>query len=150
MSTTIKNFANLQTACAAKRVVCERRGRKIEMTTPCGGTAAECETVAEAWDTLINDPTFSGLDSQVRWGNSALPGYGVNSPAMMEARAIKSIEHKVTPLPELTCDEEKRRGRLMAEWLGLKRDGIYWLTEVGTKTDIGVYRLMKRLVNEGK
>jgi hypothetical protein len=27
-----------------------------------------------------------GFDSHKRWGNSATKGYGVNSPAMMEAR----------------------------------------------------------------
>lgn len=28
----------------------------------------------------------SGFDSHKRWGNSAIKGHGVNSPAMMEAR----------------------------------------------------------------
>ena len=28
-----------------------------------------------------------GFDSKKRWGNSAMKGHGVNSPAMMEARA---------------------------------------------------------------
>jgi hypothetical protein len=28
----------------------------------------------------------SGMDTHKRWGNSAMKGYGVNSPAMMEAR----------------------------------------------------------------
>lgn len=32
----------------------------------------------------------SGVDSQERWGNSAIAGVGVNSPAMMEARAKQS------------------------------------------------------------
>ncbi len=30
-----------------------------------------------------------GFDSNNRWGNSAIRGYGVNSPAMMEARKNK-------------------------------------------------------------
>lgn len=34
-----------------------------------------------------------GFDSQKRWGNSAVKGYGVNSPAMMEARS-KAIHAK--------------------------------------------------------
>lgn len=29
----------------------------------------------------------SGFDGKKRWGNSATKGHGVNSPAMMEARA---------------------------------------------------------------
>ena len=28
----------------------------------------------------------TGFDSRKRWGNSAIKGHGVNSPAMMEAR----------------------------------------------------------------
>lgn len=29
----------------------------------------------------------TGLDGKKRWGNSSMKGHGVNSPAMMEARA---------------------------------------------------------------
>ena len=41
----------------------------------------------------------NGFDSQKRWGNSAMKGHGVNSPAMMDARkkqieAIKKGGHK--------------------------------------------------------
>ncbi len=34
-----------------------------------------------------------GFDSEKRWGNSAMKGYGVNSPAMMGARS-KALEAK--------------------------------------------------------
>jgi hypothetical protein len=54
-------FEHLQRLCAGKGIVCERRGKKIELTTPSGGTTAECESVAEAFDTLRGDPTFSEL-----------------------------------------------------------------------------------------
>lgn len=54
-------FEHLQGLCAGKGIVCERRGKKIDMTTPNGGTTAECDSVAEAFDTLRGDPTFSEL-----------------------------------------------------------------------------------------
>lgn len=54
-------FEHLQGLCAGKGIVCERRGKKINMTTPDGGTTAECESLAEAFDTLRGDPTFSDL-----------------------------------------------------------------------------------------
>lgn len=57
----IDTFEHLQGLCAGKGIVCERRGKKIDMTTPDGGTTAECESVAEAFDTLRGDPTFADL-----------------------------------------------------------------------------------------
>lgn len=37
-----------------------------------------------------------GFDGKKRWGNSAMEGHGVNSPAMMEARAkLKKMAKKV-------------------------------------------------------
>lgn len=54
-------FAHLEALCEAKGIVCERRRGRIELTTPNGGTTAECESVAEALDTYRNDDTFSSL-----------------------------------------------------------------------------------------
>jgi hypothetical protein len=55
-------FEHHESLARSKGIVCERRSaRKIELTTPCGGTTAECATVAEALDTLRTDPTFSDL-----------------------------------------------------------------------------------------
>jgi hypothetical protein len=55
-------FEHLESLARSKGIICERRSvRKIELTTPCGGTTAECATVSEAFDTLRNDPTFSDL-----------------------------------------------------------------------------------------
>lgn len=54
-------FKNLESHCYARGIVCERYGRKIEMTTPDGSTTAECSTVQEGFDTLQNDSTFSSL-----------------------------------------------------------------------------------------
>jgi len=59
-------FRHLETLCAGKGIVCEKRGRKIELTTPDGGTTAECDSVAEALDTYRNDSTFSALPIQIR------------------------------------------------------------------------------------
>lgn len=54
-------YEHLEGLARAKGVNCERRGKKIELTTPGGGTTAECATVAEALDTMRNDETFSKL-----------------------------------------------------------------------------------------
>lgn len=54
-------FEHLQGLCAGKGIICERRGKKIEMTTSDGGTTAECESVAEAFQELRSDPTFADL-----------------------------------------------------------------------------------------
>lgn len=54
---------------------------------------------------------------------------------------------------QLTEAEETRRGELIAEVLGLRRnprEQDRWLTTWGTKTSIGLFRTMKRLVEEGK
>lgn len=45
-----------------------------------------------------------GLDSKKRWGNSAMKGHGVNSPAMMEAR--KGFEKKKKELTKKSNDKK--------------------------------------------
>lgn len=60
------SFASLERLCAGKRIVCERRGKKIELTTPDGSVTAECESLAEAWDTYRNDHAFCNLPIQLR------------------------------------------------------------------------------------
>lgn len=37
----------------------------------------------------------NGMDKNKRWGNSAMKGHGVNSPAMMEARKSFSKKHEL-------------------------------------------------------
>lgn len=59
-------FKHLENLCAVKGIVCERRGRKIELTTPGGGTTAECESLAEALDTYRTDPAFSTLPVRIQ------------------------------------------------------------------------------------
>lgn len=54
-------FTHLENLCRAKRIVCERYGKRIELTTPDGSVKAECATVAEALDTVQNDSTFFSL-----------------------------------------------------------------------------------------
>lgn len=58
-------FENLEKLCRGKKIVCERRGKKIELTTPCGGTTAECDSLAEAFDTYHTDPAFDKLPMHV-------------------------------------------------------------------------------------
>lgn len=49
----------------------------------------------------------------------------------------------------LTEAEEARRGALLAQMLNLKRspEKDRWLTQWGTKTDLGLYRSIKRIIN---
>jgi hypothetical protein len=49
--------------------------------------------------------------------------------------------------------EAARRGRLIAEGLNLKRDRDYpdrWQTNWGTKTDLGLFRILARLIQDGE
>lgn len=53
----------------------------------------------------------------------------------------------------LTEAEEIRRGNMLAEALHLKRDKTYpdrWLTDWGNKTSLGLFRTVKRMVEEGE
>lgn len=59
--TTRKTFERLVSACGQHGIVCNKSRGRIELTTPNGGTTAECATVREAWDTFENDTTFSSL-----------------------------------------------------------------------------------------
>ena len=54
-------FKQLEIACKQKGIVCERTGRTVELTTPDGGTTAECETVGEAVNTFFYDHVFASL-----------------------------------------------------------------------------------------
>jgi hypothetical protein len=55
---------------------------------------------------------------------------------------------------EITEQEEKRRGELMASMLRLRKLPGYseprYNTEWGTKTALGLYRVMDRIVKGGK
>lgn len=52
---------------------------------------------------------------------------------------------------EITEQEEIRRGKLVAETLRLEKDkNGHYSTTWGTKSDLGVYRVVKRLMEEGK
>lgn len=82
-------FEHLQGLCASKGIVCERRGKKIEMTTPNGGTTAECESVAEAFDTLRGDPTFSELP--IKLGKAPQPDVYVYK-FETQAKTVMTIE----------------------------------------------------------
>jgi flagellar biosynthesis/type III secretory pathway M-ring protein FliF/YscJ len=43
--------------------------------------------VGSSTKAIIKERKRQGYDSKKRWGNSGLKGHGVNSPAMMKARA---------------------------------------------------------------
>lgn len=55
--------------------------------------------------------------------------------------------------PELTETEQARRGRLIAQALGAKQDRQYpdrWRTDWGTKTDLGLFRIVERFILDGE
>lgn len=54
-------FNRLVSKCNAQGIVCERFGRRIELTTPDGGTTAVCHSVTDAWAEYHNDPAFFAL-----------------------------------------------------------------------------------------
>ena len=54
-------FEKLESMARQRGIVCERNGRKIELTTPDGGVMAECDTVADAADTIRQDTSFNRL-----------------------------------------------------------------------------------------
>ncbi len=59
---------------------------------------------------------------------------------------------RTTPEP-LTETEQVRRGDLLAEVLKLKHDRYYedrWQTTWGTKTSLGLFRMIERIVIDGE
>ncbi len=56
---------------------------------------------------VANATKDKGFDGKKRWGNSAVKGYGVNSPAMMDARN-KAIHAKAGAKKESKKDYTKR------------------------------------------
>ena len=56
-------------------------------------------------------------------------------------------------MKQITEQEEIRRGELIAEVLCLRRsprEQDRYLTAWGTKTDLGLFRTVKRIIEEGK
>ena len=57
---------------------------------------------------------------------------------------------------EITEVEERRRGELLVEVLNLKKKGtlstgdVFYDTQWGTKTALGLFRVVQRIVTEGK
>lgn len=59
-------FSHLEGLAWGRGVVCERySARRIELTTPDGGTSAVCESVAEALDIMRNDSAFCKLPLKI-------------------------------------------------------------------------------------
>lgn len=52
----------------------------------------------QAQNKAIHSKSKDGFDGKKRWGNSAMKGHGVNSPATMEARA--KVGNKKYPIHE--------------------------------------------------
>lgn len=56
-------------------------------------------------------------------------------------------------IPDLTEAQEAERGALLARVLKLKRDREHkdrWQTDWGTKTDLGLFRTVERIVIDGE
>lgn len=87
-------FEHLENLCRLRRIVCERRhSRKIELTTPDGGTTAECVSVADALNTLHSDTAFSSLPLH-------LPGTKANVDEKPAARRVREAEEFKRKLDE--------------------------------------------------
>lgn len=79
------------------------------------------------------------------------------TPRECRAKCLNYIAH-VPKTPPLTEKEEGRRGALIADALGLRKDRRatmtngkpFWKTDVGTKTNLGLFRLMERFVLDGE
>lgn len=90
-------FEHLESLCAGVGVVCERDGKKINLTVPNGSVSAECDGVRDALDTMRSDPTFSKLPILLR---REAKSYPQPSPAMdvyvykfeTQAETVKTIE----------------------------------------------------------
>lgn len=57
----------------------------------------------------------------------------------------------------LSEEEEKRRGQMVVDLLGLKAAGkfdgsgeAFYNTEVGTKTALGLFRTLERIIKDGE
>jgi len=48
----------------------------------------------------------------------------------------------------LTESEEIKRGQLLAKVLNLKKKGDFYKTDWGTKTDLGLFRVVERIVKD--
>lgn len=111
-------FSHLEALASSKRIVCERTGKRITLTTPDGGTTAECDSVAEALDTLRSDSTFADL------------------PIVL-----------AKPMTQATPEETAlaAKGEAIAKALGLRRDPEHadrYKTAWGSKTALGLARTL--------
>jgi hypothetical protein len=65
----------------------------------------------------------------------------------------KLIDKARTMIPTLTEEQEAQRGALLAEVLKLRRDREHpdrWQTTWGTKTDLGLFRIVERILIDGE
>ena len=94
-------FEHLENLCRAKGIVCERYSRnRITLTTPSGGTEAECKTVTEALDCIRHDETFCNLPVILR------------APATAEtnAQSIRTMRKAIAAtFPAIMDDTEAAR-----------------------------------------
>lgn len=60
---------------------------------------------------------------------------------------------KTQPLDGLTEAEQARRGKIIAQALHLKHDREHpdrYQTDWGTKTDLGLFRMIERIILDGE
>lgn len=93
------------------------------------------------------------LEITINYAHVANEGQALPKAIALDNHVIPEIVAAVNGrVPDLTEVEESRRGRLVAELIGLKRDESYpdrWLTDCGNKTDLGLYRTLRRFIVEG-
>jgi len=149
-------FEHLENLCRAKGIVCERYSRnRITLTTPSGGTEAECKTVTEALDCIRHDETFCNLPVILR------------APATAEtnAQSIRTMRKAIAATfpaimddteaaregwiyPSLSDDDAERIGAAIAELLYLGPSTTHadrFDTTGGNKTNKGLARTILSL-----
>jgi hypothetical protein len=97
-----------------------------------------------------------GNDVTSKAVNKALNDYIVSADAARVSIDRERLSAKIAQLvqkpEELDEAEEMRRGAMLADALNLKRDEDFpdrWLTDWGNKTNLGLYRIVRRLIVEG-
>ena len=113
--------------------------RKIFRVTHVCGTLEEAnEVMAEHSDTAAIAEDKDGRIYLAEQYGSVCP-----SAILLDMKDVNTI----------TEEEETRRGDILAENLNLKRSHDYpdrWYTQWGTKTSLGLFRIVKRFAEEGK
>ena len=79
------------------------------------------KAMGKALANRVSKATKDGFDGNKKWGNSAVKGHGVNSPAMMEARkgfSAQEREDKATSTMTKRYSQKSKGARMTRSILG--------------------------------